>query len=265
MTRPPRTAALAGLAGLVLAATVAAEPAAYSSGNVHAGAAARPATRAATRPAVIGTEVIGHSVRHRPIVAYHLGDQGPGIPTVLIVSTMHGNERQIQQIPEALRDGGVVHGVDLWVIPVLNPDGLRANTRQNAHGVDLNRNFPTRWVHTTGHYASGPRPASEPETRAMMRFLLTIRPDRMISFHQPLHGVDVDPRRPSFSRKVARALHLPVSHVRCGGVCGGTMTQWFEAHLPGSAVTVEYGARPSAYTLRTQAPRALLRLFGAHR
>lgn len=252
MSRRPAAA----LAGLALAATVAAQPAAYSAVQVRA---------AATRPAVIGTQVIGHSVQHRPIIAYHLGEHGPGIPTVLVVSTMHGNERQIQQIPEALRDGARIHGVDLWVIPVLNPDGLRADTRQNAHGVDLNRNFPTRWVHTTGHYASGPRPASEPETRAMMRFLLKIRPDRMISFHQPLHGVDVDPRRPSFTRKVARALRLPVSHVRCGGVCGGTMTQWFEAHLPGSAITVEYGARPSSYTLRRQAPKALLHVFGAHR
>lgn len=223
-----------------------------------------PAARA-KRPAVVHRVVIGHSVRHRPIVAYELGEKGPGIPTVLIVSTMHGNERQIQQIPEALRDGRRIHGIDLWVVPVMNPDGLHANTRQNARGVDLNRNFPTHWVHTTGHYGSGPKPASEPETRAMMRFLKRIRPDRVISFHQPLDGVDLDSRRPGFSHKVSRALHLPVSHVTCGGVCGGTMTQWFEAHFPGTAITVEYPAHPSSHTLRVQAPRALLRLFGGRR
>jgi hypothetical protein len=230
-------------------------------------ATAAPAAvvHARSRPAVVEKVVIGRSVQHRPIVAWHLGEQRPGLPKVMIISTMHGNERQIQQIPEALRDGARIHGVDLWVVPVMNPDGLAHDTRQNARGVDLNRNFPTKWVHTTGHYASGPQAASEPETRAMMRFLLKIRPDRLISFHQPLHGVDVDPRRPSFSHRVGRALHLPVSTVRCGGICGGTMTQWFEAHLPGSAITVEYGARPSEWTLRSQAPRALLRLFGGHR
>jgi len=223
------------------------------------------AAHAATRPAVIDRVVIGQSVKHRPIVAWHLGEPAPGRQTVLIVSTMHGNERQIQQIPEALRDGRRIKGADIWVLPVMNPDGLARNTRQNAHGVDLNRNFPTQWVHTTGHYASGPRAASEPETRAMMRFLLKIRPDRMISFHQPLHGVDYNERRPTFSRHIARALRLPVSRVRCGGVCGGTMTQWFQAHLPGSAVTVEYGTRPSGWAMRKQAPTALLHLFGGRR
>lgn len=219
----------------------------------------------AARPAVVQRVVIGHSVRHRPIVAYHLGEQGPGIPTAMIVSTMHGNERAIRQIPMALRDGRKIHGIDLWVVPVMNPDGWAAHSRQNARGVDLNRNFPTHWVHTTGHYGSGPKAASEPETRAMMRFLLKVRPDRLISFHQPLHGVDLDARRPTFSRKVAHALRLPVSHVKCGGVCGGTMTQWFEAHLPGTAITVEYGARPAPHTMRVQAPKALVRLFGGHR
>jgi hypothetical protein len=234
--------------------------------GLFASAAAEPsAVHARPRPAVVEKVVIGRSVQHRPIVAWHLGEQRPGLPTVMIISTMHGNERQIQQIPQALRDGGKIHGIDLWVVPVMNPDGLARDTRQNAHGIDLNRNFPTQWVHTTGHYGSGPSPASEPETRAMMRFLLKIRPDRLISFHQPLFGVDVDPRRPSFSHRVGRALHLPVSRVRCGGVCGGTMTQWFEAHPPGSAITVEYGTHPSERTLRWQAPSALLRLFGGHR
>ncbi|WGL53475.1 DUF2817 domain-containing protein [Nocardioides sp. BP30] len=255
-------AALTALA-TVGALTTATSTSAYATAPSTPTAATARAT--AARPAVVEKMVIGHSVRHRPILAYHLGQQGPGIPTVVIVSTMHGNERQIQQIPKALRDGRRIRGVDLWVVPVMNPDGLAADTRQDARGVDLNRNFPTHWVHTTGHYGSGPRAASEPETRAMMSFLLKVRPDRLISFHQPLHGVDLDSRRPSFSRKVSRALHLPVSHVKCGGVCGGTMTQWFEAHLPGSAITVEYGAHPASHTLRVQAPKALLRLFGGHR
>src|SRR4051794_14044034 len=75
--RPPRTLAglLAGvlaLSGLVAGLTLAPGP---------AGAAATP---------LLGRKVIGYSVRHRPIVAYHLGD--PRKRPVLIIGQMHGNE-----------------------------------------------------------------------------------------------------------------------------------------------------------------------------
>ena len=232
--------------------------------------AVEPATAAGAaatgkRPAVIGHRVIGHTVKGRPINAWHVGETGKGVKKVVLMSSIHGNERRIAQILWSLRDGHKVHGINLWLIPVANPDGWARDTRQNARGVDLNRNFPTKWVHTTGHYASGRKPASEPETRALMRFLGQVKPWRIISFHQPLHAVDTDNKNPGFSRRVARALHLPAQKVRCGGVCGGTMTQWYNAHFPGTAITVEYGASPSRRRMNVDAPRQLLHLFGAHR
>lgn len=236
--------------------------------HVPAPASALPA-RAETRPAVLEVEVIGKSVAGRRIRAWHLGQRqeefGEDIPTVVLVSTMHGNERATQQILASLRDGAPVYEVDLWVVPVYNPDGLARNTRKNARGVDLNRNYPYSWADLDGNYESGPRPASEPETRAMMKFLTRVRPDYILSFHQPLHGVDINVKRPRFARKVARHLHLPTTNLDCGGVCHGTMTGWFNNRFPGFALTVEYGAKPGRKRMRQVAPPQVLAIFDAFR
>ena len=222
-----------------------------------------PVRAAATdeRPAVIGRRVLGHSVQGRPIVAWHLGE--PGKPKVVLISLMHGNEPASRRILTDLRDGLPVHDVNLWVVPVYSPDGFARGTRKNAHGVDPNRNYPFKWARLTGGYDSGPKPASEPETRAMMRFLSRVRPAYVLSFHQPLHGVDIT-ARPAFSRRVAKALDLPMTRLDCGSTCHGTMTMWFNHRFPGFALTVEFGPSPSAAKLHA-APDKILHLFGAWR
>lgn len=209
--------------------------------------------------------VLGRSVQGRPIVAWHLGERRPGVPTVVLISTMHGNEPATRQILQALVDGPPVHGVDLWVVPTYNPDGLAAGSRRNARGVDLNRNYPYRWVDLDGSYESGAGPASEPETRAMMGFLRDVRPDHVLSFHQPLLGVDTDTKNRRFARRVAAVLDLPAKTFDCGGVCHGTMTGWYNHRFRGNALTVEYGAAPARRLMRTVAPRQVLRVFGAWR
>jgi predicted deacylase len=254
------TTLTAGPLLLATAATTALTPALHPS---PAAAAVGTPAHSSDRPAVLGKRVIGHSVRGRPIVAWHLGQVKA--PKVLLVSTMHGNEGAPRQILTSLRDGRRIRGVNLWVIPTYNPDGYAAHTRKNAHGVDLNRNFPFHWAHLSGSYESGPRAASEPETRAMMRFLRDVRPSRIISFHQPLDGVDTDTKDQAFSRRVARALNLPRKSFTCGGVCHGTMTGWFNSHFRGSALTAEYGAHPGRHRMRVTAPRQVLGIWGARR
>jgi len=223
-------------------------------------------TTTAARPAVIEKRVIGKSVRGRAIVAWHLGEpDAPGVPSVVLISTMHGNEPATRRILETLRDGAPLHDIDVWVVPTYNPDGLARGSRKNARGVDLNRNYPHGWVDLDGNYESGPKPASEPETRAMMAFLKDVRPERILSFHQPLLGVDTATKRPAFARLVARKLRLPRRNLTCGGVCHGTMTGWFNHGFRGNALTVEYGARPSRHRMTKVAPDQVLSVFGAHR
>jgi protein MpaA len=43
------------------------------------------------------------------------------------------------------------------------------------------------------------------------------------------------------------------------------MTMWFNHHFAGSALTVEYGARPPRHRMVVQAPRQVLDVLGAHR
>ena len=224
-----------------------------------------PATAdtSASEDATIGVRVIGKSVRGRKILAYNLGQ--PGRQKVVLISTMHGDEPAPRQILDSLRKGPPITGLNLWVVPVYNPDGLARHTRKNAHGVDLNRNYPYRWANLNGPYESGPKPASEPETRAMMRFLADVRPSRILSFHQPLNGVDTDTKIPIFARRTARKLNLPLKSFTCGSVCHGTMTMWYNHRFRGAAVTVEYGAHPPRYRMRVRAPRQILSIWGARR
>ena len=164
--------------------------------------------RAAEAP--VARELVGRSVRGRPIYAYRVGQAG-GKP-VLVVGCTDGDEPAGIAIVTALRRLTSPIGVDLWLIPTINPDGLAAATTGNAHGVDLNRNFPYAWRHLggTGHFNSGPRPLSEPETRALHGFLLRVRPYLAIWFHQPLALVDDSQGSRRLERSFARLVGLPL-------------------------------------------------------
>lgn len=222
-----------------------------------------PTTGAVQKDAVVRKRKLGESVNGRPIMAYRLGQ--PDKPTVVLISTMHGNESDTRKILLSLKDGRPIKGVNLWVVPTYNPDGLAAGARKNAHGVDLNRNFPYNWADLDGNYESGPEPKSEPETRAMIEFLKDVKPKRILSFHQPLYGVDTDTKNRKFARRVAKVLKLPAKTFDCGGVCHGTMTSWYNHHFKGAALTVEYGVNPSRTMMRKTAPKRVLKVFGARR
>ncbi len=259
ITKAHRAAACVVTALLTVAAAFA-----MPADAVRANSALGPPAAAPDRPAVISHRIIGYSVKHHPIRAYQLGNPKAAV-TVVALAAMHGNEQGGLVVLAGLRDGRPIHGVNLWVIPRDNPDGVLSNDRHNAHGVDLNRNLPKRWKRMTGWYYSGPRPASEPETRALMRFLNDVGPDYVVTFHSPLHAVDVRGSKDhAFARRLSKDLHLPNKSFNCDGTCHGTLSQWFDAHHDGACVTVEFGATPSQRYLHVRAPRGLLRAIGGH-
>ncbi len=108
------------------------------------------------------------------------------------------------------------------VVLAVNPDGLARGTRGNARGVDLNRNFPTRdWRpdlvmyrparHEPRDVASSPGtgPASEPETRALIRLIQELEPEAVVALHSPLGCIDDDQEGP-LARWIAERTGLPL-------------------------------------------------------
>jgi hypothetical protein len=151
----------------------------------------------------------------------------------------------------------------------MNPDGDAMHTRQNAHHVDLNRNWPYDWAPLSGQYYSGPKPLSEPESRAVHRFLLELRPRYVVSLHQPLDGVDKfagsGPAYRSFRAALSRNLGLPVKNFACWSVCHGSMSRWYQAHRIGVALeTVEFGWHPARAYLTGRARRGIVAALGGH-
>jgi protein MpaA len=203
-----------------------------------AGAAAEPSAGASAH-----REVLGRSVQKRPITAVQVGDP-EGKRVVLVVGAIHGNERAglgiVRAVKrEASRRASALAGTQLWTIATVNPDGLRAHTRKNSHGVDLNRNFPYRWrdnvPHSNGYYP-GPRPASEPETRAVMAFVRRLRPDLSIWYHQPWGAVLACHGRPQIAAHYAKLVGMRTS---CrGAALRGTAISWETHVIPGSSAFV---------------------------
>jgi murein peptide amidase A len=178
--------------------------------------------------------VVGHSVQSRRIVAHELGDPAAA-RKVLVVGCLHENECARIAVVDRLRRLGPLDGVDLWLVPEANPDGRAAGKRRNAHAVDLNRNFPHRWRRTRGPYYSGPRPASEPETRALMRLIRRVKPTVTIWFHQHLNMVVLARRNLGLQRRFARLAGLRAGYLP---PYPGTATGWSNATLPGTTAFV---------------------------
>jgi protein MpaA len=205
--------------------------AAYAS--IAIGTAGAGVVPAAALPRIDRSIRLGSSVRGRAIIALERGD--PSGPRVLIVGCIHGNETAGIRIAELLSRARPPSGIDLWLLPDLNPDGVHADTRGNAHGVDLNRNFPWHWRPLTGLFDSGTRPLSEPESRLAARLILRLRPRITIWFHQPLDVVDESGGALTKEHRFAALAHLPLRRLTRfpGGVAS-----WENARLPESTAFV---------------------------
>ena len=179
--------------------------------------------------------VIGHSVHHRPIVVFRSGPANAPF-TVLVVGAIHGDETAGMRIARQLIATPALDRIELLVLPTINPDGVAANTRGNAHGVDLNRNFPYRWRLLGGGEYSGPSPLSEPESKAAHHLIQEEKPDLTIWFHQPFGLIDNPEGHPFAARRFADLIGLPL--VRLPGPYPGSASRWQNHTFPDSTAFV---------------------------
>ncbi|MBI2142150.1 hypothetical protein HYU15_01515 [Candidatus Woesearchaeota archaeon] len=158
---------------------------------------------------------IGASNKKRSIMAYKFGS---GETSVLVVGGIHaGTEGNGVELAKKLKDyyeqnpGSVPSDVTLWIIPVVNPDGLYMKSRFNYNSVDLNRNWPTEDWSVDTYYTrnsikkggGGSAPLSEPETQALSSFVLGKNIDVIISFHSQAGTVDA-------GRKIIDGMREPI-------------------------------------------------------
>lgn len=190
--------------------------------------------------------MLGRSWQGRPIRAVEVGN--PNGIRVVVVGCIHGNETAGMAIASALERRSP-RDLDLWIVPTLNPDGVALGTRQNAHGVDLNRNFPIRWRPLTGVYESGPRPLSEREARIAVRLLRRLRPHVTIWFHQHMNLVWAAGGHRRIEKVFARVSGLPYHPLP---PTAGSSVTWQNAVLKGTtAFAAELPAgQPDSASLR---------------
>ena len=164
---------------------------------------------------------------------------------MVVVGLIHGNEAAGLLIPDALQESVVPKGIDLWIIPTMNPDGTALNRRGNANRVDLNRNFPYNWakIGKPGDWQyAGPTKASEPETKAVVAFMREIKPALGIWYHQDLNIISPGTGLEGTLRSTYSQLTgIPIKRIT-GGTYYGVASTWQRRSVKdGIAFVVELG------------------------
>jgi murein peptide amidase A len=205
---------------------------------------------------------------------------GDGPIAGLLTAAQHGEEADTALIARRLLERIPADETRWAVVPVLNPDGLLNGTRQNAAGVDLNRNFPaSSWGpdasptyppgiapelrvsrNRTNVSSPGTHPGSEPETQAQMALVERLAPALVIDLHTPLDLILVRGNAPAdVVDRLAAAADMEV-HSDLDSPCPGAFDDWLtERGVPALVYEVEHAGLPALCARHLPGLEALLR------
>ena len=188
---------------------------------------------ATDNPGIAKLVTIGRTHQGRNIVALKVTRRARTTrdgrrPATLYAAAQHAREwiapEMVRRLAHHVVDGygrdaaltDLVDSTELWFVPVANPDGYdftftpgnrnwRKNLRDNngdgritsGDGVDLNRNFATKWGYDEEGSSAlpgsetyrGPSPGSEPETRAFDGLVDRVGFEFVLNYHSPLEGL----------------------------------------------------------------------------
>ncbi|MEO0228281.1 MAG: M14 family zinc carboxypeptidase [candidate division WOR-3 bacterium] len=216
-------------------------------------------------PNICHLDTIGLSSQGRAIWAMRVTDN-PTIeenePEIRLAGNIHGDEHIGTEItlyflrylltnyatnPQVQN---LVNNREIWILPVLNPDGKVANTRYNANGVDLNRDYGYFW----GGDGGSPGPLSQTENQHFMYHLLQNNISLEYNYHSAAQYVnylwDYHPSDPSDS------MHI----INLSGIYGDSANltpingyDWYQVR--GSLQDYTYGTSGAlAWTIETLEP-----------
>lgn len=191
--------------------------------------------------------IIGFSVAERPLEVYQFGN-GP-IEKMIIAGIHGGYEWNTVTLADEMlaylksHPDIIPEDHTLYFLRVFNPDGLARSKgfggRANENNVDLNRNFPYKWqtewprpgcwdyIPITG----GVGPASEPETKALIRFVENHDLKVFISYHSAALGIFPGGQPPdegslSLAETLAAVSDYPYPPIEAGCVYTGQLVDW---------------------------------------
>jgi len=128
----------------------------------------------------------GVSVEGDEIIAFKSEEKAPKYN--YIMAGVHGDEVEgvflLQELFKWLQEEDL--SIPLVIIPILNVDGYRSQTRVNAHGVDLNRNLPSsNWTEKArdDKYHPGVSALSEPENKYLVKLFEKYPPKFILTLH----------------------------------------------------------------------------------
>ena len=198
----------------------------------------------------------------------------------LLVASQHGEEGATALLVRRLLER-VTGRESRWaVVQVANPDGLLNGTRQNAAGVDLNRNFPSEtWrsddsftyppgiederrivVNRTNLSSPGAHAGSEPETQALMALVEGLAPPLVVDLHSPLELLLPRGDVPAgVVESLSRAANLPIVD-DVGGPCPGAFDDWLsDCGIATIVYEVEHAGLPALCARHLPGLESLLR------